>query len=420
MKFSALSRTGFAVALSAVLVSMAAPVMAADQNNGIFSQVAPSFRDRLFFRLNYIYANVKTTSGKTYDVTGPVVTVDEINAYLGPNNTSGLSQGAGKAAANGTARYESPYYKTIAQCNSSGSAGAQATCRNNRSGVSIYNINNIAATGLPNLLNVAIQADVALGYDWEANGIGTPDGIKAVSDDTVGTPAVSLGYFLTNDYTWFVEGYILAAPLKVNVKGDGINPQGLPNGINGVDIITTKLLPPTFILGRYFGSSNDRFRPFAGIGASYAYFYDVRATDALNSFVGGASAGDTTVKLKNALGIGPFLGLKTAVNDDWYVNLSVGKLRYKTEATITTNNTTLNGHSAVLKDFGPNVTDATVNAADALPTLNQTPGSTVTALLCDLAATKYKNDNCNMGTFVRKQSTVLDSTLFMFSVGRSF
>ncbi|MGC4059594.1 MAG: hypothetical protein QM749_01530 [Aquabacterium sp.] len=89
MNFSALTRTGFAVALSAVLASLAAPVMAEEQGSGMFSQVSSSFRDRLFFRLNYIYANVKTTSSKVTDETGPVLGANDITTYLGPNNTSG-------------------------------------------------------------------------------------------------------------------------------------------------------------------------------------------------------------------------------------------------------------------------------------------------------------------------------------------
>jgi hypothetical protein len=43
-----------------------------------------------------------------------------------------------------------------------------------------------------------------------------------------------------------------------------------------------------------------------------------------------------------------------------------------------------------------------------------------TALMCDLAKLKYGNNECNHGTFVRRADTILDNTMFMFSVGRSF
>lgn len=407
MKFSALSRTGFAVALSAVLAAMAAPVQA-ETVDSIFAKVSPSVRDRMFFRLSYIYANVKTTSGDAYDVTGPVLAPGDIPRYLAPGNTSGVSQGAGKAAGSGGGTYVSPYFLSLRQnaVYGSGASSAQTLLFS------------------PDPAIGAVAQDGALGYTATLNGLGTPAGIKAKSDDSAATPALSLGYYLTDDYTWFVEAYVLAAPLKVTVKGDGVNGSGLPNGLNGVDIIKTKLLPPTAVLGYYFGKQGDVVRPFAGLGASYAMFFDARATQALNDYQGGVGAGDTTISIKNALGFGPFLGLKTDLNDVWHLNFSVGKLKYKTEATLITRNTTITSKSGVIRDYGPNVVNTNVNGAESALRSYLRPAysdvGVVTALMCDLAATKYRNDNCNLGTFERKQNTVLDNTMFMFSVGRTF
>lgn len=408
MKFSALSRTGFAVALSAVIASLATPARA-ESVDSIFAKVSPSVRDRMFFRLNYIYANVKTTSGEAYDVTGPVLTRADL-AKMAPGNTSGSSKGVGKAAANDGLQYVSPYLNALIN-------GPKAVY-----GTGATSITKQLFTGTAPDSPGAVVQDAALGFTSELNGLGTPQGIKAKSDESVSTPALSVGYFLTDDYSWFVEAYLLAAPLKVNVKGDGINGSGLPNGINGVNIIKTKLLPPTAIMGYYFGKSTDVVRPFAGVGGSYAIFFDTRATEALNAYQGGGSSGDTTISIKNALGFGPFLGVRTAISNDWHLNFSVGKLRYKTEATIVTRNTHITSDSAVIKDYGPYVAVVNSDGAKALGDtfLNNPSVGMVTALMCDLAATKYRNDNCNLGTFERKQSTVLDNTMFMFSVGRSF
>lgn len=394
MKFSALSRTGFAVALSAVFASLSAPAKA-ESVDSIFAKVSPSVRDRMFFRLNYIYANVKSSSGEAYDVTGPVISRGDIEKYLGPGNTSGTQNGASHAAKNDSGTYKSPYYPT--RDSSTTVYGGGATSVNAR-------------------LFGAVDDDAALGYTATLNGLGTPDGVKAKSDESVATPALSVGYFLTDDYTWFVEAYVLAAPLKVNVQGDGLNGRNLPNGINGVNIIQTKLLPPTAILGYYFGKQTDRLRPFVGVGGSYAMFFDVRATDALNTYEGG----DTSISLKNSLGFGPFLGIRSAIDDTWHVSFSVGKLRYKTEATLTTRNTVITAQSGVIADYGPNVYIVNTDGANAIARTYHPTTDVVTALMCDLAATKYRNDNCNLGTYERKQSTVLDNTMFMFSVGRSF
>jgi len=379
MKFSALSRTGFAVALSAVLASMVAPAQA-ETVDSIFAKVSPSVRDRMFFRLNYVYANVKTTSGDAYDVTGTVLKSTDIQQYL-------IQPG-----------YSSAFYANSART------------RN-------FNIKY----GLLDAVSPNIVWDEQAGFTNEAAGLGTPNGIKAKSQETVGTPVLSLGYFLTEDYSWFFEALVLAAPLQVTVQGDGVNGSGLPNGINGKDIIKLKMLPPIGMVGYYFGAKDDVLRPFAGLGASYAMFFDARATDTLNAYQGGVSAGDTTVNVKNAFGIGPFLGVKAQITDSWHFGLSVGKLRYKTEATLTTRNTTISSKTGVLADYGPYAVAGidvgrTMLAYDANG--NKTDG--VTALMCDLAAAKGISSTCNYGTYVRKQSTNLDTTMLMFSLGRSF
>ncbi|MDO9237849.1 MAG: OmpW family outer membrane protein [Aquabacterium sp.] len=399
MTFSALSRTGFAVALAAALGSVAAPAAAQIQSNSIFSQVAPAARDRMFFRINYVHANVKTTSGDVRDVSGNLYDAGDIEKYLGVNNTSGP----------GGTLYVSPHYPQCGTDSASASACrlAGSSGNLNSSGFKAYLGRTNGSISFNKFLEDALVAD-------GLTGLGTPKGVKAVSDDSVGTPAISVGYFLTDDYSWFVEALVLAAPITAAIRGDGVNANGRPVGISGVNVIKAKLLPPTAIFGRYFGRAGDRIRPFLGLGASYAMFFDVKATDALNQYVGG----QTNISVKNAMGFGAFLGARGELNDDWHVNFSVGKLKYKTEATLLTSQN-ITSSTGVLKDLSLNVAN-TVGVADDnfTPT---TPGLTATdAFMCDLAAAKYKSANCNLGTFVRKQSTVLDNTMFMFSVGRKF
>jgi len=292
---------------------------------------------------------------------------------------------------------------------------------------SFYNFASGALTGdfgffnAPNQNALALDA-VSQNCPQLLDGLGTPCGIKARSDSSVGTPAISVGYFLDAQKSWVIEAFLLAAPLKATVFGDG------RGGLNGKEIINLKLLPPTVTLGHYFGSEESRIRPYFGMGASYAIFFDARATATFNEYQGGK----TSVSLKNSLGFGPFFGAMGKINDDWHVSLNIGKLRYKTEATLITRNTRITSESGVTNDYGP----AVAIAIDSLDSLGQrpefagsnppdgfTPGQSVgalTALMCDLAKAKYGNNNCNQGTFVRKQSTKLDNTLFMLSVGRRF
>lgn len=358
----------------------------------IFSQVTPSMRDRLFMRLNYIHATVKTSSGEAYDVTGPVVGKNDIRDFIGTG--SGYT-----SIYNSNVNFTRKYY---------GSA---------------------ASAGLA--LEQALERDAPTCARY-AEGLGTPCDFRARGQTTVGTLALSAGYFLDDARNWVIEAFLLAAPLSVDVKGDG------PNSLAGETIIKTKLLPPTVILSRYFGAKDDRLRPFFGMGGSYAIFFDTRATGTLNNYVGGVSGNDTTVSIKNALGFGPFAGFKFQIDEDWHVNLNVGKLRYKTDATLVTRNTVITKDSAVLRDYGPNIVDA-IQTGDAAILVGSNGGPPrapandpagfaegsivpgVTALMCDLATAKNNNvPTCNHGSFTRKQKTRLDNTLFMLSVGRSF
>ncbi len=380
MSVTSLSRLGLLAAISAAALLL--PTAQAQQKqDSIFSKVEPSLRDRAFMRLNYIVANVKTSASDARDVTGPALARGDIRKYLGPGTQYATDYAAGNT----------PY----AKLSTSATIGTQY---------------------LDTTLNAAMATDADNGCEAVRDGLGTPCGIKARSGAMVGTPAISVGYFLNDEYTWFVEAFLLAAPLRVSVYGDG------NNGLNGKEIIKLKMLPPVAILGRYFGDAQSKIRPFVGFGASYAIFFDTKATSGLNTYQGGVSAGDTSVALKNAMGFGPFLGFKMQLDDDWHVNLNIGKIRFKTEATLITRNTTITGDSEVLKAYGPAVQGA-IAVGEQLPVQDRATGadvSTTTALMCLLAKYRDGREGCNLGTYERKQSTVLDNTMFMLSVGRRF
>lgn len=391
VKWSGLLRGAGMLALAA---GMTVPAMAYDQRgDGIFSRIDPLLRERAFMRLSYIHATVKTTSGDAYDVTGPVVGRNDLAQEIAGD--AGFVSMFLQRTPSGTRRIPRGEY---------GSAGA--------------------------VLADALDLDASEGICDRSSGLGTPCGIRARSSSTLGTPALSLGYYLDDGFNWVAEAFLLAAPLKAEVFGVG------DNGLSGKKIIDLKLLPPTVVLGRYFGDAKSRIRPFVGMGASYAIFFDVRATEVLNAYQGGP----TSISVKNALGFGPFFGVKAQMNDDWHFSLNVGKLRYKTEATLVTRDTRITDESQVVQDFGGSATNASTTALEG--TIGRFPievgpavpggvpqvaglavGSSVeplTALMCDLARAKYGNNECNHGTFVRKQKTKLDNTLFMFSVGRRF
>lgn len=354
---------------------------AAEQDQGgMFAKLTPAYKDRVFMRLNYVYANVKTDSKEAYDVTGLVVAKGDIVKYLGTDSG-----------------YASRYLSN--------------------------EFDNDPVTGDDDFANqyqlIGELLDNGLDDDG-VTGLGTPKGLKARSG-SAGTPAISLGVYLDEGRKWLLEAFVLAAPLKLSVYGDGQKITGGPNGINGKKILTTDMLPPTALLGRYFGDKNARFRPYLGVGASYAIFFNTKATQFLNQFQGGANPGDTTVTTKNAFGIGPFVGFQANFDDDWHASLNVGQIKLKSEATLITRNTTIETGADVLTHYGSNVVDRVVGISEREyrfydPDTGLRIGTT-TATMRDLARAKGL---ANSGTFVRKQENKFTNTIFMLSVGRKF
>lgn len=369
MNHSVWSRWG-ATALPVAMALFAGSVHAEVEPDASFSlKLATALRERTFMRAGLISVHVKTSSGDTYDVTGPVLREGDLlraRSTLFPT-----------APAFGTPGFE--LYQGL------GLAGP--------------------------VIDSAIRSS-------GLTGIGTPAGIKARADDNMQTPAISIGYYLTDDFTWLVEAYVLAMPLKSKIYGDGVNSLFEPNGLNGKHILSTKLLPPTVMLGRYWGDKNAKFRPYTGLAATYAIFFDSKAERSLSTYVGG----DTSVSIKNAFGIGPAVGFKYQINDDWHASLNIGSVKLKTQATLTTRNTVIRAGDAVLNDYSPDIRNAIINTSipleGAFPTTFRSEGA-VTVLMRAVSQARGLSDG-NLGTYVRKQDTTLTNTLFMFSVGRSF
>lgn len=328
-------------------------------------KLSKALRERTFMRAGLISVNVKTNSGDAYDVSGPVLLKGDLQRAA--------TQLGGSASA-----------ELIAGLNLAGSVLDDGMTR----------------AGL--------------------SGLGTPPGVRIHANENMLTPAISIGYYLDDDFTWVLEAYVLAAPLKSEIYGKGTNYFLQPNGVDGKRLLTTKLLPPTAMLGRYWGDKKSKFRPYTGLMATYAIFFDTKATQDLNSFVGG----ETSVSLKNAFGIGPALGFKYQINEDWHASLNVGSVKLKTQGTLTTRNTVIRTGDAVLNDYPADIVNA-INQASALlgavypNTFSNSQGGATTVLLRAVADARGNSDG-NLGTYVRKQDTTLTNTLFMFSVGRSF
>ncbi|MEY4427958.1 MAG: hypothetical protein RLZZ182_647, partial [Pseudomonadota bacterium] len=266
--------------------------------------------------------------------------------------------------------------------------------------------------------------------------LGTPPGLTGVAGKEAGTAGLSIGYFLDDEYKWAVESYVLAAPLSTSVAIRGRTQPGVgaerPIRIDGQTIATSKLLPPTVMVGRYWGDKDAMIRPYTGAIGMYAIFFDSKASEALNSYVGGTNPGDTRVSFKNAAGLGPMLGARINLGDTWHASLNVGHVKLKTKARITTQNSLMTMNAKVVDDLGGAVQDAILTGEKTYGGIGCNTDAAGTQAICDfikanggLTALVSKlvagdRGSNSLGTYVRETDAILNNTIFMLSVGRSF
>lgn len=333
-------------------------------------------RDRLFMRLGYTSVFTKTKSEEARDITGPVVTQYELR-------------------------------RALRACGLDNANPDQDLC-NFSVGPGLFGGNYDPSQAL----DTPAEPGSFFG-NTGLNGLGTPAGIKAKAQRHVGTPTVSVGYWLDDDHTWLVEGFVLAAPLKIKIYGDGVRADGVtPNTVNGKHLATTKLLPPLVIGSYNFGDKTDRVRPYAGLGVMYAVFFDGKPTEFFNDYQGGK----TTLSTKNTFGAGPFAGIQTAIDDDWHLNLSLGRVNLRTTSRLVTSNTNITSNSAVLQDIS-----ATGQPGTDFPSVLTLPEDVrpgFTTRLMDIV--KQQRGSESLGTYVREQKMKITNTIITVSVGRSF
>ncbi len=125
----------------------------------------------------------------------------------------------------------------------------------------------------------------------------------------------------------------LALPFKHTINGAGSFLAGVGK------VADTKALPATAVVQYRFGAANASFRPYLGLGATYAMFYDETSTLALTAATGGSKANPTTVTFKDKLVPALQLGLNFSVNAKWFVDVSATYTPLETRGTLSTGQT---------------------------------------------------------------------------------
>jgi outer membrane protein len=124
----------------------------------------------------------------------------------------------------------------------------------------------------------------------------------------------------------------LALPFKHNLYGTG--------SIAGVGKIgDTKAIPATVMVQYRFGEASGLFRPYLGLGVTYAKFDGEHTTAVLSGLTGGTPLIPTTLSIQSKLAATLQVGASYKIDERWFVDGSITKTPLKTRNTLSTGQT---------------------------------------------------------------------------------
>jgi outer membrane protein len=139
-----------------------------------------------------------------------------------------------------------------------------------------------------------------------------------VDDDT--QLGLTFAYMLTDHIGL---GLLAATPFEHNIESKEL----------GLKVGSAKQLPPTLSLQYYFLGSDSNFRPYAGFGVNYTYFWDEDVEGEFEDV-----AGESSLDLDDSWGLSLQAGADYHINDKWLLNAAIWKLDIDTDATAQTEN----------------------------------------------------------------------------------
>ena len=150
-----------------------------------------------------------------------------------------------------------------------------------------------------------------------------PDSRTNVGDAT--SLAGGITYMVTDSISVEVP---ISVPFRHNLFGDGAL-----KSLGKVGEV--KALPATVFLQYRFGEANAMVRPYIGIGATYAYFFDAQGSAALTGITNpGGPATKISVESKSV--ITPQIGMTVAINKAWFLDAFYSKSALSTTTTLST------------------------------------------------------------------------------------
>jgi len=147
-----------------------------------------------------------------------------------------------------------------------------------------------------------------------------------VDSDT--QPRFAIAYMYSDNISTEID---LGAPYKHTLEGAG--------AIQGTGKLgTSEVLPPAAFLQYRFFQPNTMFRPYAGLGISYAKFQKEQGSPELTAILNTGGPG-ATFKIDDKWAACFQLGLTAKINEAWFVDASVIKTKLKTVVHFSTGQT---------------------------------------------------------------------------------
>lgn len=150
---------------------------------------------------------------------------------------------------------------------------------------------------------------------------------KAAVDRDI-QPVLVIAYGITDNISLEAA---LGTPYKHSIKGAG--------SIAGIgEIGTVEALPPTLFAQYRFFAPSATFRPFVGLGATYAYFMKETGSGKMTALTNPGGA-PTTFNIDNKFTYTAQVGVAMNINERWFADVTVNKSRLRTDVHFSTGQT---------------------------------------------------------------------------------
>ena len=140
--------------------------------------------------------------------------------------------------------------------------------------------------------------------------------------------AGGISYMLTDNVSLDLP---LALPFHHKLYGAG--------ALQGVGQIgEVEALPMTIFVQYRFLEANAKFRPYVGLGATYAYFFNEQGSGTLTGLTNPGGP-PTKLSVDSKFILTPEIGATLALDGRWFVDVFYSKARLKTKTTLSTGQT---------------------------------------------------------------------------------